>query len=135
MEELASYVDCMASASAKSALELQQATWQEKWQLDTIVKQQAARLQQQAEELDVLRSLAAQSHQQLVLSNTQDVQLQQQLEWHKAVSDVPSRVSRSPVDPQLTSRGECVLMQSVHSPMPGIGVCPNHSKNTVGSLG
>lgn len=90
MEELASYVDCIASASAKSALALQQATWQEKQQLEALVKQQAARLQQQAEELDVLRSLAAQNHHQLVLSSTQDVQLQQQLEWHKAVSDVTS---------------------------------------------
>jgi hypothetical protein len=108
MDELASFVDAMASASAKSALALHQATWREKQQLEAIVKQQTARLQQQAAELDVLRGLARQQatqqqQQQHIQqqqpsgqcgpaqtinnssSSSQDSRLQRQLEFHQQV--------------------------------------------------
>lgn len=96
MDDLASYVDHMASASAKSALSLQQATWQEKQQLESIVKQQSARLQQQAAELEVLRGLARQQGMQQQLQqpaqqeSAQDSRLQRQLEFHRQVRRLTS---------------------------------------------
>lgn len=77
---------------------MQHATWQENQQLAALVKQQSARLQQQSAELDVLRGMAAvqnaahQHHPQpgpARLSGSgrpDDVQLQQQLAWQRAVS-------------------------------------------------
>lgn len=105
MDDLASFVDAMASASAKSALALHQATWREKQQLEAIVKQQAARLQQQAAELDILRGLARQQATQQQQqqpsaqygpaqtsssSSAQDSRLQRQLEFHQQVCFVYS---------------------------------------------
>jgi hypothetical protein len=99
LDELASYVDHIASTSAKSALALQQATWEEKQQLELVVKQQSARLQQQAAQLEVLRGLAQQqlpplppplagSSSSSSAALWQDARLQQQLEWHKQVRAV-----------------------------------------------
>jgi hypothetical protein len=105
MDDLASYVDHVASSSAQSALSLHQATWQEKQQLEAIVKQQSARLQQQAAELEVLRGLARQqttqqqqqqeqpqqSAQQVSgVISSQDSRLQRQLEWHRQVRHPPA---------------------------------------------
>lgn len=113
VDDLASYVDHIASASAKSALSLHQTTWQEKQQLEAIVKQQSARLQQQAAELEVLRGLSRQQQQQYQQQpaqevggqhcpwqvqqqqssqqmgaggvSAQDSRLQRHMEWHKQV--------------------------------------------------
>lgn len=101
VDDLAAYVDHLASASAKAALSAHQASWQRQQQLEAVVKQQAARIQQQAAELEVLRGIAAQQpscqlpqHQQLqaaqqggaVLTSSSDSRLQRQFEWHTQVS-------------------------------------------------
>lgn len=98
VDDLASYVDHVASARAQSALELHRSTWQEKQQLDALVKQQSARLQQQAAELEVLRGLARQQQpaqtvqqqpqlqqQGAGFSSTQDSRLQRLMDLHKQV--------------------------------------------------
>jgi hypothetical protein len=103
MDDLASYAYHVASSSAKSALSLHQATWQHKQQLEAIVKQQSARLQQQAAELEVLRSLSTQQTTQLQqqeqpqqsaqqgagLISSQDSRLQRQVEWQRQVRHPP----------------------------------------------
>lgn len=87
VDDLAAYVDFMATAEAKAAQELHSTTWRDKQRLEGLVQQQAAQLHQQTAELEVLRGLQC-SQQQQQHSGSDMLQvgakLQQHMEFQKA---------------------------------------------------